>query len=115
MRTIGTTLVWFVVNLFNQRFPKKIFFWAVILLFAGQVYAQDAASEVLRVYTLDQTMQTLYAEKNAEFSDNQCNILGKSFWAAFARGGYQGAVYYIDRGAGADGAMEGKNGVLSET
>jgi len=30
-------------------------------------------------------------------SDNIDSFLGKSFWAAFVRGGYQGAVYYIDR------------------
>jgi hypothetical protein len=33
-----------------------------------------------------------FAEKNAE---NKC-ILGYLFWSAFIRGGYQGAVYYID-------------------
>jgi hypothetical protein len=36
-------------------------------------------------------------QESAEFSDNRCSFLGKSFWAAFVRGGYQGAVYYIDR------------------
>jgi hypothetical protein len=35
--------------------------------------------------------------KNTESSDNKSIRLGKSFWAAFVRGGYQGAVYYIDR------------------
>jgi len=29
-------------------------------------------------------------------ADNKNSILGKSFWAAFIRGGYQGAVYYLD-------------------
>jgi hypothetical protein len=32
----------------------------------------------------------------AGFSDNK-TILGRSFWAALIRGGYQGAVYVIDR------------------
>ena len=32
-----------------------------------------------------------------ETSDNDGVYLGKSFWAAFARGSYQGAVYCIDR------------------
>jgi hypothetical protein len=30
-------------------------------------------------------------------TDNKCSFLGKSFWVAFVRGGYQGAVYYIDK------------------
>jgi hypothetical protein len=32
------------------------------------------------------------SEKNAD----NINILGRSFWAAFIRGAYQGAVYYIE-------------------
>jgi hypothetical protein len=40
--------------------------------------------------------------KNTESSDNKSTYLGRSFWAAFVRGGYQGAVYYIDR-------LRGKN------
>jgi hypothetical protein len=36
-------------------------------------------------------------QENPEFSDNKGSFLGKSFWAALVRGGYQGAVYYIDR------------------
>jgi hypothetical protein len=36
--------------------------------------------------------------KGAESSDYKKEaILGKSFWAALVRGGYQGAAYYIDR------------------
>jgi hypothetical protein len=36
--------------------------------------------------------------KDAESSDYKKRaILGKSFWAALVRGGYQGAAYYIDR------------------
>ena len=30
-------------------------------------------------------------------SDNVSIVLGRSFWAALVRGGYQGALYYIDR------------------
>ncbi|MDR1858218.1 MAG: ATP-grasp domain-containing protein [Treponema sp.] len=30
-------------------------------------------------------------------SDNKKSFLGKSFWAALVRGGYQGALYYIDQ------------------
>jgi hypothetical protein len=33
-------------------------------------------------------------------SDNIDSFLGKSFWAALVRGGYQGAVYYIDQWRG---------------
>jgi len=33
-------------------------------------------------------------------SDNISSFLGRSFWAAFVRGGYQGAVYYIDQWRG---------------
>jgi len=36
--------------------------------------------------------------KPPEFSDNnRNNFLGKQFWSALVRGGYQGAVYYIDK------------------
>jgi biotin carboxylase len=35
--------------------------------------------------------------ESVKSSDNRGNLLGKSFWAALARGGYQGAVYYIDQ------------------
>jgi len=37
-------------------------------------------------------------KKYPESSDNnRNNFLGKQFWSALARGGYQGAVYYIDK------------------
>jgi hypothetical protein len=36
-------------------------------------------------------------EKGHEFSDNDSIVLGRSFWAALVRGGYQGALYYVDR------------------
>jgi biotin carboxylase len=36
-------------------------------------------------------------------SDNK-RVLGRAFWAALIRGGYQGAVYFIDRGGGTTGA-----------
>ncbi|MCL2044656.1 MAG: ATP-grasp domain-containing protein [Treponema sp.] len=35
-------------------------------------------------------------EENAKSSDNKSSVLGKSFWTALVRGGYQGAVYFID-------------------
>jgi len=38
--------------------------------------------------------------ENLKSSDNIGSFLGKSFWAAFVRGGYQGAVYYIDQWRG---------------
>ena len=31
------------------------------------------------------------------FDNNKNNFLGKEFWSALARGGYQGAVYYIEK------------------
>jgi len=38
------------------------------------------------------------AIKTPESSDNnRNNFLGKQFWSALARGGYQGAMYYIER------------------
>jgi biotin carboxylase len=41
------------------------------------------------------------AVKTPESSDNKRNnFLGRQFWAVLARGGYQGAVYYIERGLG---------------
>jgi biotin carboxylase len=37
-------------------------------------------------------------EKTPESSDNNRNtLLGRPFWSAMARGGYQGALYYIDK------------------
>ena len=40
----------------------------------------------------------LSLRESAESSDNNTNaLLGRSFWAAFIRGTYQGAVYYIDK------------------
>jgi hypothetical protein len=36
-------------------------------------------------------------EEGHESSDNENTVLGKSFWAALVRGGYQGALYYVDR------------------
>jgi len=38
--------------------------------------------------------------ENLKSSDNIGSFLGKSFWAALVRGGYQGAVYYIDQWRG---------------
>ena len=35
--------------------------------------------------------------ENGKSSDNISSFLGRSFWAALVRGGYQGAVYYIDQ------------------
>jgi len=40
---------------------------------------------------------TLNVIENANVSDNKSICLGKSFWASLAMGGYQGAVYYVDR------------------
>jgi len=37
------------------------------------------------------------AVKPPESSDNRNNLLGRQFWSVLARGGYQGAVYYIDK------------------
>jgi len=62
--------------------------------------------------TIDETLEAArlltgfslpLAGKNAENNV----ILGKSFWAALVRGGYQGAVYYIDNlGAGSDSKQQ---------
>ncbi|MCL2762563.1 MAG: ATP-grasp domain-containing protein [Treponema sp.] len=35
-------------------------------------------------------------EETLKLADNNSRFLGKSFWAALVRGGYQGAVYYIE-------------------
>jgi biotin carboxylase len=47
-------------------------------------------------------------QESAEFSDNRGSFLGKSFWTALVRGGYQGAVYYIDRLGMKDGDVAKK-------
>jgi biotin carboxylase len=39
---------------------------------------------------------TGFSLQNAPKSTDNMVILGRSFWAAFVRGGYQGAVYYIE-------------------
>jgi biotin carboxylase len=54
--------------------------------------------------TVEESLQAVRAlsgfslPETGKTSDNNSNtFLGKSFWAALVRGGYQGAVYYIDR------------------
>ena len=39
----------------------------------------------------------LLLPESPESTDNSYTLLGRSFWAALIRGGYQGAVYYIDQ------------------
>jgi biotin carboxylase len=51
----------------------------------------EESLEALRILT------GLSLSVRREASDNKCTILGRSFWAALIRGGYQGAVYYSDQ------------------
>ena len=52
--------------------------------------------------TVEETLQAVRTltgfslPETAPTADNNNSLLGKSFWAALVRGGYQGAVYYID-------------------
>ena len=66
-------------------------------------YAGRSVAETLEVVrelsglTLPE-FQAENAEKKPESSDNnKNNILGRPFWSAIARGGYQGAVYYVEQ------------------
>ncbi|MDR2433714.1 MAG: ATP-grasp domain-containing protein [Treponema sp.] len=43
------------------------------------------------------TLTGLSLPEDGKNSDNNSTLLGRSFWAALIRGGYQGAVYYIDK------------------
>ena len=63
--------------------------------YAGRSVAEslDAVRELAGL-----PLPELHAEKTPEYSDNdRKNFLGKEFWSALARGGYQGAVYYIEQ------------------
>ncbi|MDR2479363.1 MAG: ATP-grasp domain-containing protein [Treponema sp.] len=62
-------------------------------------YAGRTVTESLQaVRTLTGLSLPELLPETAKSSDNITGVfLGKSFWAAFVRGGYQGAVYYIDR------------------
>ena len=64
----------------------------------------ETSMEILPETPIETSMEIL-PEKNAESSDNNSRFLGKSFWAALVRGGYQGAVYYIDRLRGNRGEL----------
>jgi hypothetical protein len=55
----------------------------------------EESLEALRILTGEGSGSGLSVKQ--EVSDNKCTILGRSFWAALIRGGYQGAVYYIDQ------------------
>jgi biotin carboxylase len=58
-------------------------------------YAGRTVEETLRTI---RTLTGFSLPETDKVSDNNSStLLGRSFWAAFARGGYQGAVYYIDR------------------
>ena len=88
-------------SLFIVSFPE--FAVSGMVDYVGRTVAESlAAARELTGLSLPEISQ-----ENTEFSDNQCNLLGKSFWAAFVRGGYQGAVYYIDR-------LGGQNGIISD-
>ncbi|GHV96113.1 hypothetical protein AGMMS50293_24330 [Spirochaetia bacterium] len=60
--------------------------------YAGRTVAETLqAIQTLTGYSLHET-----PIKNSEITDNKTIRLGRSFWTALIRGGYQGAVYYID-------------------
>jgi hypothetical protein len=58
---------------------------------------RDVTDSLAAVRTLTGLPLPEIQRENIESSDNKSSFLGKSFWAALVRGGYQGAVYYIDR------------------
>jgi hypothetical protein len=74
-------------------FPFPSFAASGLTDYTGRTVAESLkAVQELTGLSLQEITQEM-----TEFSDNKGSFLGKSFWAAFVRGGYQGAVYYIDR------------------
>jgi hypothetical protein len=57
-------------------------------------YVGRSVKESLNVARTLTGMKLPIVEDNS--SAGKANFLGRSFWRAFIRGGYQGAVYYID-------------------
>jgi hypothetical protein len=78
--------------------PQSLFHFPEFAASALTDYAGRTVAESLKaVRELTGLSLQEITQETAEFSDNKGSFLGKSFWAAFVRGGYQGAVYYIDR------------------
>ena len=80
-----------------QILPFPAFQASTIKDYAGRDVAESL--EAVRKLT-GLKLPEFHAEnaiKPSESSDNRNNFLGKEFWSALARGGYQGAVYYIDK------------------
>jgi len=65
--------------------------------YLGRSVAESLAAvrELTGLYLPDIAARSVI--ENANVSDNKSICLGRSFWASLAMGGYQGAVYYIDR------------------
>ena len=77
----------------RSLFPFAEFSASGLTDYAGRTIEESLhAVRKLTGLSLSETTQ-----KSDESSDNKYSFWGKSFWAAFIRGGYQGAVYYIDR------------------
>jgi biotin carboxylase len=81
-----------------QIFPFPAFQASGLKDYAGREVAESLeAVRKLSGLKLPE-FNTENAEKYPESSDNnRNNFLGREFWSALARGGYQGAVYYIDK------------------
>jgi hypothetical protein len=45
----------------------------------------------------DQAAPEIPTETAISSDNKDSGLIGRSFWAALVRGGYQGAVFYIDR------------------
>ena len=68
---------------------KLTSFLIILLLIAGQVHAQNAASEAPRVFTLDQTIQTLYSAVAADENEFRWDPFFRD--GSFSIGGHYGA------------------------
>jgi len=80
----------------SSLFPFPAFTGSGLRDYVGRTVAESlqAVRELTGLSLPEISVETLKS------SDNIGSFLGKSFWTALVRGGYQGAVYYIDQWRG---------------
>jgi hypothetical protein len=83
------SLTLFLKFMMLRLYPFPEFTGSGLRDYAGRSIAENL--EIIR------KLSGLPLPESFDSSDNSSTVLGRSFWAAFIRGTYQGAVYYIDR------------------
>jgi biotin carboxylase len=81
-----------------QIIPFPAFMASGIKDYAGRSAAEslEAVRELSKLPLFEISAE--FTVKKGESSDNnRNNLLGRPFWSALVRGGYQGALYYIDK------------------